>query len=252
MSLKNERESVLFQTDGEVAAPVSVTLTEEGSLRTRGGRARRSSGERARRRAAGPCCGAGRRRARPPAAEAPGAVALQGAGGRRTRAGERRDHGGPSQGKPGVDEAKSTGESGTSEWTACGKYERTAIPLVCSLGLGLSFVPPGLFRCGSYREYVCVWICVLTHNIRRRVWCVLLTQASHCCIPCALDLIGDMLPFCFSYRLNSLFQWASTPQSVSFTCHGEIRKSIVNYYGFNSQLSCLCQMCHCVCLTINN
>lgn len=151
-----------------------------------------------------------------------------------------------------MNEAKSTEESEMLDGTAYGEYEHPVISFVCLLGLGLSFVPLVLFRWASYREYVCACFCMLTRNIRKRVRCVLLTQASHCCIPCALDLISDMLPFCFSYRVNSLFQWASTPQSVSFTCHGEIRKSIVNYYGFNSQLSCLCQMCHCVCLTINN
>lgn len=95
VSLKNERENVLFQTNGEVAAPVRVTIKDEGSLRTRGGKAEQPW-ERPRRREAGNSCkpgGAGRRvllpaEGRGPAAgAAPGAVALQGAGGRRTRAG---------------------------------------------------------------------------------------------------------------------------------------------------------------------
>lgn len=92
-------------------------------------------------------------------------------------------------------------------------------------------------------------ICVFLHTHVQYLLKVCFTNTSfHCSIPCELDLISDILPFCCSYWVNSLFQWASTLQSVSFTCHGEIKKSIVNYYGFNSQLSCLCQMCHCVCI----
>lgn len=32
-------------------------------------------------------------------------------------------------------------------------------------GMGVCFVCPLLFHCGSYREYVSVWFCMLMHNI---------------------------------------------------------------------------------------